>query len=356
MAKQLGLGLALVFLALGCATNQRAFTDLGVIAPLDRAILNAAETIKADLEAGTVVAVLDFNSGNSRFDDYVMQELEIALVSGKQLAVTERKNIEQVRKEKLEQLRGDVSDETSASIGKEQGWKVVILGNLFDMKDTYRFRIRAVKVEEALIATAFAVDLSPKDPKVHNLLDGKKPPLIPLEAQAPQFQRQDHAKLVSLTMPRLSFAWDGEAAGLGVEAIDFRFSPLPYCSLGAGFWDAVFTFGDKLEGFVSFFPVHGGFLFPLSQRISATASGTLYWLGFVDEKEPLLNTGPHYTQDEEGNEKISYLGVFITPGIKAGLLFRLGDDLGLELSYKGYWFRERYLSTLGLGFAMYDLL
>jgi hypothetical protein len=201
-----------------------------VIAPLDRAILNAADTIKADFEEGTVVAVLDFNSGNSRFDDYVMQELEIALVSGKKLAVTERKNIEQVRREKLEQLRGDVSDETSAAIGKEQGWKVVVMGNLFDMKNTYRFRIRAVRVEEALIATAYAVDLSPKDPKVRNLLDGKKPPVIPLQAQAPQ--PEERTKSVSLSVARLSFSWDGEDAGFGMEMGDFDFFPLPYCSVG----------------------------------------------------------------------------------------------------------------------------
>ncbi|MDR0644088.1 MAG: hypothetical protein LBG05_04105, partial [Treponema sp.] len=66
-----GLGFALGILAVSCATNPSTFTDFGVIAPLDRAILNAAETIKGDLEEGTVVAVLDFNSGNSRFDDYV---------------------------------------------------------------------------------------------------------------------------------------------------------------------------------------------------------------------------------------------------------------------------------------------
>jgi hypothetical protein len=140
-----------------------AYTDEGVIVSLDRAILNAADIIKADLEEGTTIAVLDFNSGGSKLNDYVMEELEIALVSGKKLDVKEKKAIDLVRQQKQAQLQGDVSDETAASIGKEQGWTVIILGNLFDMKDSYRFRIRAVKVVEGLIATAYAVDLSTAD-------------------------------------------------------------------------------------------------------------------------------------------------------------------------------------------------
>jgi hypothetical protein len=318
---------------------------------LDRAISNAAQTIKADFEQGTVVAVLDFNSGNSKLDDYVMQELEIALVQGKKLAVTERKNIEQVRQEKLAQLRGEVSDETSASIGKEQGWKAVILGNLFDMNDTYRFRVRAVLVEEGLIATAYAVDVSPQDRKVKNLLEGKKPPQLQLGEKEPRVSRWDAAPKIYATVLRPGFAWDGEALGGDVEAFEVTFSPLPYFAFG------IEIFGMKLmtddDNMLTALPIHAGILVPVNKRITAVCYGKMHWFGFTSEyHEPLLNTGLKSNDEGEPN---GYREVFITPGIKAGLLFRLLDDLGLELSYTGTWFTQRYVSSIGLGLVGFFL-
>ncbi|MDR2798434.1 MAG: hypothetical protein LBB80_08820 [Treponema sp.] len=310
---------------------------------LDQAIRNAANTIKANFDEGTVVGVLDFNSGNSKLDDYIMQELESALVQGKKLAVTERKNLEQVRQEKLAQLRGDVRDETSAAIGKEQGWSVVILGDLLDMNDTYRFRVRAVRVEEALIAAAYAVDVSPKDRKVRNLLEGKKPPQPPVPPLPPSPPPVAAPKVYS-TVLGFSFAWDGEGLGGGVRGLEYTFSPFPYFAFGIEFFEAkVMT-----DGFIgTFFPIHAGVLVPVSERITAVCYGKMYWWGSTSENwEPLLNTGLRYNVTGEPS---GYGRVFITPGIKAGLLFRLNDKFGLELSYTGTWFTQRYVSSIGLG-------
>jgi hypothetical protein len=326
--------------------------DSGVLVALDRAISNAANTIKADFDEGTVVAVLDFNSGNSKLDDYVMQELEIALVQGKKLAVTERKNIAEVRQEKLAQLRGDVSDETSASIGKEQGWKVVILGNLFDMKATYRFRVRAVLVEEALIATAYAVDVSPQDRKVRNLLEGRKPPQLRLGEEGSSHRVS--APKVYMIPARLGFAWGGQSVGFALNMFEVTFSPVPYFALGMEILNGRVT-GD--DGILSLFPIHAGILFPVREGITAVGYGKMHWLGGTPEGcEPLLNTGFHETDDRSR----SYQPIFITPGIKAGLVFHLVDDnkgnaFVLELSYTGTWFTQRYISSIGLGLVTYIL-
>ncbi|MDR2194673.1 MAG: hypothetical protein LBP19_09490 [Treponema sp.] len=336
-----------------CATNGRTlYNDEGVIVSLDRAILNAADIIKADLDEGTTIAVLDFNSGSGMFDDYVMEELEIALVSGKKLDVKEKKAIDLVRQQKQMQLAADISDATAAAIGKEQGWTVIILGNLFDMKDTYRFRIRAVKVVEGLIATAYAVDLSLGDRKVQNLLDGRKPPRLPLQAEAavPSFRRSDFAKKLYVEAP-LSFAWDGEALGFG-NGGGVYFSLLPYVSVGMDIWDAIVIPSSGV--FWSSFPIHAGVLFPVTERITAACYGTLHWLG-ISDYEPLLH---HGGADSLG----AYSGVFITPGIKAGLLFKLGGDevddagVGLSLMYRGYWFTDRYVNAIGLEVVVMSII
>ncbi|MDR2792815.1 MAG: hypothetical protein LBB61_03980 [Treponema sp.] len=345
------LWISLGFLLGSCATAGRTpYNDEGVVVSLDRAILNAAEIIKADLEEGTTIAVLDFNSGGGKLDEYVMEELEIALVSGKKLDVKEKKAIDQVRQQKLLQLQGDVSDDTAAAIGKEQGWTVIILGNLFDMKDTYRFRIRAVKVVEGIIATAYAVDLSIGDRKARNLLDGRKPPQLPLQTEAPA---KDDAPLQSglakkgyIDMP-LHVAWDEESIGGGFGG-GFYFSPLPYVAVGMDVMDTAITFTGSNSDIMSFLPVHAGVLFPVTKRISAACYGTMHWLGVTDGKyEPLLHGETYKTASGDD----SWGGVFITPGIKAGLLFDLsdGEGIGLSLMYKGYWFRDRYVNAVGLG-------
>jgi hypothetical protein len=110
--------------------------------------------------------------------------------------------------------------------------------------------------------------------------------------------------------------------------------------------------GGNGKVFWSYLPVHAGLSFPFIDRLTATAYGTLNWLGIAGESyEPFVNTGPTYHKDEAGNELTSYnySGVFIVPGIKTGVLFKTADDFELELSYKGYWFKDRYLNSLGVG-------
>jgi hypothetical protein len=107
------------------------------------------------------------------------------------------------------------------------------------------------------------------------------------------------------------------------------------------------------DGFIgTFFPIHAGVLVPVSERITAVCYGKMYWLGSTSANyEPLLNTGLKYNDTGEPD---GYSGVFITPGIKAGLLFRLGAWGGLELSYTGTWFTQRYVSSIGLGLVVSD--
>jgi hypothetical protein len=78
----------------------------------------------------------------------------------------------------------------------------------------------------------------------------------------------------------------------------------------------------------------------------------MYWLGSTSANyEPLLNTGLKYNDTGETSR---YEKFFITPGIKAGLLFRLNDKFGLELSYTGTWFTQRYVSSIGLGLVWFS--
>jgi hypothetical protein len=341
----------IVFFVLNSCVNMPPSED-GIIVPLDRAIREAAQRFKAELDEGTTVAVLKFNSLSPRFDDYVMQEMELALVGGKRLIIKERKHLQDIRDLiNSEYQSGYVSDETLVSIAKEVGTQVVVVGDLFDMNDTYRFRIRAVMNETATIETAYAVDLHPNERKVRNLMNGKKPQKIQLaETVAPGFfeRNKKYAQRNYWEIVGISLAW-GEVLGFGSDMLNFYFSPLPYVSLGIGFQDGNLAMKDRFAG-AGFLPIRAGVLFPITEKITFMGYGTLHWLGQYYSK---INEETEYNRWLIGSNWIG-----ITPGIRIGLLYFYDSAdvtdtkaFGLSFFYKGYWIKDGYISSVGIGFC-----
>ena len=332
----------------GCASIPPS--EDGIVVPLDRAIREAAQRFKTELDEGTTVAVLKFNSSSPRFDDYVMQEMELALVGGKKLVIKERKYLQDIRDLINSEYRsGYVSDETLVSMAREVGTQVVVVGDLFDMNDTYRFRIRAVMTEKGTIETAYAVDLHPNERKVQNLMNGKKPKKIELdETVAPGFfeRNKKYAQKNYCEFLAMSLVW-GEGIGFGYDALNFYFSPLPYVSLGIGVQDVNFAMKDEFTGAV-FLPIRAGVLFPISERITFMGYGTLHWLGEYSNK---VDKEAKYNRWLIGSDWIG-----VTPGIRAGLLYSFGSnmtwmtDIGLSFTYEGYWIKDGYISSVGIGF------
>ena len=84
---------------------------------LDEGIARIAAEIEAGLPEGRRVAVVNFQSPSAYFSDYVLEELQGHLVSGKRLVVTERSKLELLRNELTFQMSGEVSDESAVGIG-----------------------------------------------------------------------------------------------------------------------------------------------------------------------------------------------------------------------------------------------
>ncbi|MDR0785930.1 MAG: hypothetical protein LBE74_08665, partial [Treponema sp.] len=114
---------------------------------MDEGIAQIARDIEAGLPAGTRIAAVNFESPSARFSDYVLEELQGALVNNKRLVVTERSRLELLRNELTFQVSGDVSDESAASIGKFLGAQALITGSLTELGGgNYRFRFNAIDV------------------------------------------------------------------------------------------------------------------------------------------------------------------------------------------------------------------
>ena len=345
----------IVFFVLNSCANMPPVED-GIVVPLDRAIREAAQRFKAELDEGTTVAVLKFNSSSPRFDDYVMQEMELALVGGKRLVIKERKHLQDIRDLiNSEYQSGYVSDETLVSMAREVGTQVVVVGDLFDMNDTYRFRIRAVMNETATIETAYAVDLHPNERKVRNLMNGKRPQKIQLaETVAPGFfeKNKGHTQMHYIEAVTPGFVW-GEGMGFSFELGNFYFSPLPFVSLGIGMldWDMLFLTDSKINliskiNSIYLLYLQAGTLIPVTEKITFVGYGALRWLDIVFDK------------DSEFSKEAPWLvgsGNFgIIPGIKIGFLYEISDGKGLTVNYNGKWIKDGYISSVGIGFLGVD--
>jgi len=98
------------------------------------------------------------------------------LVNGGKLVVIERKELDLIRQEKHLQLSGEVSDESAQAIGRELGAQVIITGSLRNVGKSYRFKIKTLNVETAVIAAEYSAEIDPKEETVQYLLNGSIPP------------------------------------------------------------------------------------------------------------------------------------------------------------------------------------
>jgi len=164
-----------VLMAASCATGGGG---VGGTVPLDRAIREAAQNIENNVPAGQKVAVLNFSSPTDQFSEYVIDELSIQLANGKKLVVVDRRELDLIRQEEQFQMSGEVSDESAQSIGKKLGAQIIVSGSLNAMGGAYRFRIRALNVETAVVETGSTADVSVGETKVAFMLSKGSAPAM----------------------------------------------------------------------------------------------------------------------------------------------------------------------------------
>jgi hypothetical protein len=88
------------------------------------------------------------------------------------LTVVDRQQIAEIRNELYFQSSGEVSDETTQSIGNMVGAQTIISGNIVPIGNFYRLGIRAINVESAEVQGQFNRNIS--DGPIISALIGKK--------------------------------------------------------------------------------------------------------------------------------------------------------------------------------------
>lgn len=139
------LTVTVIFSVCSCISTKDAAED--GLSLLD-AIEQTAEKIAAEIPFGTRVAVVAYESENDKVSDFIMDEFTGALRDQK-LEVADRRALEYVIREQNFQMSGNVSDETSVSVGKFVGAQMIIIGQFRYLGDQYRITTNAIHVETA---------------------------------------------------------------------------------------------------------------------------------------------------------------------------------------------------------------
>ena len=129
-------------IAASCVSVKNAEADASpqTALTLDEAVKIAAADISAKLPKGTRIAVVSFESESPQVSNYIMEELDFALVD-RGLVVADRAFLDSVRKELDFQTTGEVDQKTAQSIGKFLGVECEVTGQFIFTGETYRFRV-----------------------------------------------------------------------------------------------------------------------------------------------------------------------------------------------------------------------
>jgi TolB-like protein len=139
-----------------CLTGFAAFAQN---VSLDEAIQSVASEISQRLPQGSKVAVLSFTSESDRLSRYVIDELNNGVVNEGKLVVVDRQQMDLIMQEMEFQVSGLVSDESAQSIGRMLGAQYIVSGSMELIAGSWRFRTRALAVENATIAYSGSRDV-----------------------------------------------------------------------------------------------------------------------------------------------------------------------------------------------------
>ena len=136
---------------------------------LREAIALSAGDIAGGLPAGTLLAVVAFESESDGLSDFIMEELATAMLRlGVQVA--DRRNLDLAFRELDFQMSGLVSDETALSIGRMLGAQLVVTGQFLNLGGSYRFSANAMQVETAIRQSAASYDV-PNDRALEQMIE-----------------------------------------------------------------------------------------------------------------------------------------------------------------------------------------
>ena len=136
---------------------------------LAAAITSAAKSVEEALPQKTKVGVVNIVSSSKKFSDYVVEELNNALVNGKKVTVADRRSLALIGRDSNLQISGGLTKESVQAIGQTMGAQFIITGTLTNTGSSYNLRIQVLNTANAAIQTQVSMELQ-NDSQVSSLL------------------------------------------------------------------------------------------------------------------------------------------------------------------------------------------
>ena len=148
--------------------------DLSAISlPPDASIEVIANILRQQLGRDVQIAVLNFSSRWHELSEYVVDEMNNAIVRNGLLTVVERQRLDLARQELNFGLSGEVSDESAQRIGQFLGAQLVLTGSFTVIGGVNRFRIQVITVETGVIV--YSNSLTIENDRILNALTPSTP-------------------------------------------------------------------------------------------------------------------------------------------------------------------------------------
>ena len=118
---------------------------------LDDALRRSFPILSKDLEAGSVIAIINISSADPIEEEFAIEELIILFVNSKKFKIVDRRSLDIIRAEQFFQLSGEVDDATAVAVGHLIGAQTVITGSISGNKEAHYLRLKALDVETGQI-------------------------------------------------------------------------------------------------------------------------------------------------------------------------------------------------------------
>jgi len=124
-------------------TNTNRITS-AMDTPLIKAADRLIDDLKKELPLRTTVAILSVYSDDRAASSYALEKIEQRFYDSRHFSIVEKRFINDVRRDKRLQESDDIDQAKAAELGREEGWNVVVIGEISGTGSSRRLTLRAI--------------------------------------------------------------------------------------------------------------------------------------------------------------------------------------------------------------------
>jgi len=140
---------------------------------LDVAIREASDYLNDKLPAGNTIVILNVQSDSEALSAYIIDELHNNAVNDTRFSTVNRQQLDYLRADMNVQWSSEVADNLALEFGRVFDAQTVVTGRVSQVDKRYRFTIRALDVQTALVQGQFNYNIAASKTITALMRDGR---------------------------------------------------------------------------------------------------------------------------------------------------------------------------------------